>query len=78
MNRKYFLILSGAILSAVSLFGSRVAESLARPAAPAPAAQSVKLNLELDRPMLPSNSEETVILKIGLNGMRHSHDYRPH
>lgn len=76
MNRKYFLILSGAILSAVSLFGGRGADRSARPVAPAPDAPSVKLNLELDRPILPSDSEETVILKIGLNGVRPSHAYR--
>lgn len=76
MNRKYFLILAGAILSAVSLFGGRGADYSARHMAPAPDAQSVKLDLELDRPIVPSNSEETVILKIGLNGMRHASSYR--
>ena len=76
MNRKYFLILSGAILSAVSLFGTRVADHSTRSVAPLPEERSVKLNLELDRPMLPSDSEETVILKIGLNGVRQSSAYR--
>lgn len=32
--------------------------------------ERVKLHLELDRPVLPSDSEEIVILKVGLNGVR--------
>ncbi len=76
MNRKYFLLPSGAVLSAVSLFGVRTIDRLDQSTALPPEAHSVNLNLDLDRPCLPSDSEETVILKVGLNGLRQSGAHR--
>lgn len=38
--------------------------------------ERVKLHLDVDRPMLPARSEETVILKIALNGIARPSSYR--
>ncbi len=66
MKTTLFLALAALGLCSGALFLS------AKPAAPAPASASgpVNLRIELDRPVLPSDSRETVIVKVALDGVR--------
>lgn len=70
MKRKCLLTLSFLVLGGVSLFACRTANGAPASSAKISAGGCVNLNLELDRPVLPSDSAETVILKIGLDGVR--------
>ena len=85
MNKKYLLFLSFVTLCGGFVFGgtgqladrTRGAEKSSGPAALAQnRIDGVKLELEVDRPILPASSEETVILKIAVNSVARPSSYR--
>jgi Ca-activated chloride channel homolog len=62
MKRTAFLLLAALGL----WFGPSLPAKSVLPAAP----EAVRLRLELDRPVLPADSRETVVVKVGLDGVK--------
>jgi len=70
MKTKHLLSLSCLALCGASLFAGRDHIQATEVRHGPESASHINLNLKLDRPVLPSDSEETVIMKIGLDGLR--------
>jgi len=78
MKTKHLLTITSCFaLCGASLFAGRGLVSVAETPTDRSTTSNINLNLALDRPVLPAESPETVIMKIGLDGLRRVDADRP-